>query len=112
MPDTKFPFSSKSETSPAYAAPITDANSLIASSFKKGPFTMAARAGVRLVPISIVGTHVFGTGALPIASPRGVRIIIHPPIDAPAPKTGEDAAMAAARAAVISGLPLSMRPTE
>lgn len=83
----------------------------VLGSFKKGPFTMAARAGVRIVPISVVGTHVFGTGALPIAIPRGVRIIVHPPLDAPVAKQ-EDESMAAARAAVLSGLPAAMRPAE
>lgn len=79
--------------------------------FKKGPFTMAARAGVRIVPISIVGTHLFQPpGALvPFASPRGVRIICHPPIDAPAEKK-EQAALDAARDAVVSALPPSMKP--
>ena len=46
---------------------------------------MAARAGVRIVPISIIGTHLFQPpGAfLPFAIPRGVRIICHPPLDVP-----------------------------
>merc|ERR1719159_715232 len=35
------------------------------ASFKKGPFTMAARAGVRVVPVTIIGTHLFQpSGAL------------------------------------------------
>ena len=53
--------------------------------FKKGPFTMASRAGVRIVPITIIGTHLFQPpGAfVPFAVPRGVRIICHPPLDAP-----------------------------
>ena len=39
--------------------------------FKKGPFTMASRAGVRVVPISIVGTHLFMPPGkfLPMAPP-------------------------------------------
>lgn len=79
--------------------------------FKKGPFTMASRAGVRIVPISIVGTHLFQPpGAfVPYASPRGVRVVIHPPIDAPAEKK-ESESLEAARKAVISGLPPSMHP--
>merc|ERR1719454_1645253 len=62
--------------------------------FKKGPFTMASRAGVRIVPITIVGTHLFQPpGAFtPCAIPRGVRIICHPPLDAPAAKQ-EDVTM-------------------
>jgi 1-acyl-sn-glycerol-3-phosphate acyltransferase len=79
--------------------------------FKKGPFTMASRAGVRLVPITIVGTHLFQPpGAfVPFAVPRGVRIVCHPPIDPPKDKE-EGAALEEARAAVISALPQSMKP--
>ena len=79
--------------------------------FKKGPFTMASRAGVRLVPISIVGTHLYQPpGAfVPLAIPRGVRIIIHPPIDPPKEKM-EGEALEAARNTIIASLPPSMRP--
>jgi 1-acyl-sn-glycerol-3-phosphate acyltransferase len=79
--------------------------------FKKGPFTMASRAGVRIVPLTIIGTHIFQPpGAfVPIAFPRGVRIVCHPPIDSPAPKK-EDVAMAQCREAIISALPESMQP--
>ena len=40
--------------------------------FKKGPFTMAASAGVRVVPVSIVGTHLFQppSSVLPMAAAR------------------------------------------
>ena len=81
--------------------------------FKKGPFTMAARAGVRIVPISIIGTHLFQPpGAfVPVARPRGVRIVCHPPLDAPAEKK-EDESLKAAKAAIISALPPSMKPLE
>ena len=90
--------------------------------FKKGPFTMAARSGVKIVPISIIGagtlsfvlnlvlaliftlvvavtlTHPYSTprsgthlfqppGAfVPFAIPRGIRIVIHAPLDPPAEK--------------------------
>merc|ERR1719343_774213 len=56
------------------------------ATFKKGPFTMAGRAGVRIVPVTIIGTHLFQpAGAFtPYARPRGIRIVVHPPIDAPA----------------------------
>ena len=79
--------------------------------FKKGPFTMAARAGVRIVPISIIGTHLFQPpGAfLPFAIPRGVRIVCHPPIDAPAEKK-EDLALQATKEAILTALPESMQP--
>jgi len=79
--------------------------------FKKGPFTMAASAGVRVVPVSIVGTHLFQppSSVLPMAPPRGVRIVVHPPLDAPAKKK-EGETMEATKAAVLSALPLSMQP--
>ena len=81
--------------------------------FKKGPFTMAARAQVRVVPISIIGTSLFQPPGsfVPIASPRGVRIVVHPVLDAPANKQ-EAATLEAARTAVLSALPYSMRPLE
>eukprot|EP00316_Scyphosphaera_apsteinii_P005940 CAMPEP_0119298756 /NCGR_PEP_ID=MMETSP1333-20130426/916_1 /TAXON_ID=418940 /ORGANISM="Scyphosphaera apsteinii, Strain RCC1455" /LENGTH=276 /DNA_ID=CAMNT_0007299949 /DNA_START=157 /DNA_END=987 /DNA_ORIENTATION=- len=81
--------------------------------FKKGPFTMAARAKVRVVPISIIGTHIFQPpGALvPYAPPRGVRIVIHPPLPAPAEKK-EMATLKAAKTAIESALPPSMLPLE
>ena len=81
--------------------------------FKKGPFTMASRAGVRIVPISIIGTHLFQPpGAfVPFAIPRGVRIVCHPPLDAPKDKK-EDESLQAAKAAIISALPPSMKPLE
>lgn len=79
--------------------------------FKKGPFTMAGRAGVRVVPVTIIGTHLFQPpGAfVPFAIPRGVRVVIHPALDAPKPKK-EDETLKAARAAVESALPESMKP--
>lgn len=79
--------------------------------FKKGAFTMASRAGVRVVPVTIVGTHLFQPpGALvPFAIPRGIRIVIHPALDVPvAKKEGET--LQAAKAAVESALPQSMKP--
>jgi 1-acyl-sn-glycerol-3-phosphate acyltransferase len=81
--------------------------------FKKGPFTMASRANVRVVPVSIVGTQLYqppGT-VFPFMRPRGVRIICHPPLEAPKAKK-EQESLDAARKAVLSGLPLSMRPLE
>ena len=79
--------------------------------FKKGPFTMASKAGVRVVPISIVGTHVFQpTGAVvPLAPPRGLTIVCHPPLAVPAVKK-EQASTDECRATVISALPSEMQP--
>ena len=83
----------------------------VLADFKKGPFTMAARANVRIVPISIVGTHLYqppGT-VFPFMRPRGIRIICQPPLEPPEPKK-EAAAMEATRHAILSALPASMRP--
>ena len=79
--------------------------------FKKGPFTMASKAGVRVVPISIVGTHVFQpTGAVvPLAPPRGLTIVCHPPLAVPGVKK-EQASTDECRATVISALPSEMQP--
>lgn len=81
------------------------------ATFKKGPFTMAAKAGVRVVPVSIVGTHIFQptNAAVPIAPPRGVRIVIHPVLDVPvAKKEGET--LEQCKAAIAAGLPSEMQP--
>jgi len=51
--------------------------------FKRGPFKMAIRAGIPIVPVSICGLarwYPKGT-LLPIDVPRDVRVVIHPPID-------------------------------
>jgi len=79
--------------------------------FKKGPFTMAQRAGVRVVPISIIGTHLYHppNAMLPISRPKGIRIVIHPPLPPPEAKK-EDATMKLAKAAIESALPPSMLP--
>ena len=72
---------------------------------------MASRAGVRVVPISIIGTHLFQPpgAAVPFAIPRGVRIVCHPPLDAPAEKK-EDVSLQACKEAILSALPPSMQP--
>jgi len=79
--------------------------------FKKGPFSMAAKAQVRVVPISIIGTHLFQPpgSAFPMARPRGVKLVVHPPLDAPGKKK-EQETLEQARAAVLSALPKSMQP--
>lgn len=77
------------------------------AAFKKGPFVMAARAGVPIVPISVIGTRrCWPPGSFaPVAVPRGIRIIIHRPIEAL-----EGDTLLAARQAIISALPASMQP--
>tara|TARA_B100000795_G_C22427855_1_gene296984 strand:- start:179 stop:415 length:237 start_codon:yes stop_codon:yes gene_type:complete len=72
---------------------------------------MASKAGVRVVPISIVGAHVFmpTSAFVPIAPPRGVTIICHPPLAVPTSKK-EQASTDECRATVISALPIEMQP--
>ncbi|KAG5176569.1 hypothetical protein JKP88DRAFT_335503 [Tribonema minus] len=72
--------------------------------FKKGPFLMAQKAGVRVVPISIAGVaEVMPPRALAPLSKPAVTIVIHAPVD-PAVE-GVEGAMRSARAAIASGLP-------
>ena len=74
---------------------------------------MAGRAGRRVVPITIIGTHLYqppGLGGLVVAIPRGVRIVVHPPLDPPNGGKEEQAVMDKAREAVMSALPPSMMP--
>ena len=52
--------------------------------FKKGPFKMSSKAGVRIVPVSVCGLHRWmpPSAVLPLAFPfRAVEIVIHPPVD-------------------------------
>jgi len=51
--------------------------------FKRGPFKMAMRAGIPIVPVSICGlARWYPKGTfLPIDVPRGVRVVVHPPIN-------------------------------
>ena len=74
-------------------------------------FTMASRAGVRVVPISIVGTHIFQppSSIHPLWWPRGIRIIVHPPLPVPTKKT-EVATLSECKATIESALHPSMMP--
>jgi hypothetical protein len=49
---------------------------------QQGPFTMAKRAGVRIVPVSLVNTHVMMPPdcLMPVGIPRNVEIRLHPAI--------------------------------
>uniref|UniRef100_A0A7S3Y5W9 1-acyl-sn-glycerol-3-phosphate acyltransferase n=1 Tax=Heterosigma akashiwo TaxID=2829 RepID=A0A7S3Y5W9_HETAK len=78
--------------------------------FKKGPFTIAKKAGARVVPISLCNvTKWFPSWAvMPLGRPTDVRVVIHPPID---PKDLTEAElMERAFAAIESGLPDFQRP--
>jgi len=50
--------------------------------FKRGPFKMALRAQTPIVPVSICGlAQWYPKGSLlPLDVPRGVRVVVHPPI--------------------------------
>ena len=74
---------------------------------------MAARAGVRIVPVSIIGTHLFmpPSNMAPHAVPKGVKVVVHPPLDPPADKE-EAVVMAATSKAIASSLPLAMQPLQ
>jgi len=51
--------------------------------FKRGPFVIARKAGVRIVPISICHAHRWFpyTALMPLATPTDIILKIHPPID-------------------------------
>eukprot|EP00903_Cladosiphon_okamuranus_P011762 g11056.t1 len=72
--------------------------------FKRGPFTMAKRAGVRIVPVTITGvTDSMPPFAMaPLRKPRNVRLVVHPPITTEGKPMKE--LIAEARKAVGSGL--------
>ena len=73
----------------------------------QGAFSIAAKAGVPVVPVTLVGTgrlmpnkqesRLYGGGA---------RVIVHPPLP---PSKDADALMAAARAAIAEALPPEQR---
>ncbi|CAM9173431.1 unnamed protein product [Ectocarpus sp. 4 AP-2014] len=72
--------------------------------FKRGPFTMAQQAGVRVVPVTITGvTEAMPPFAMaPLRKPRNVRLVIHPAISTEG-KPVKDL-IAEARKAVSDGL--------
>jgi 1-acyl-sn-glycerol-3-phosphate acyltransferase len=76
--------------------------------FKKGPFHLAAEAGVPVVPITVVGTH----EAWPKGSARlragEIVVHFHPPID-PGQFASREELMAAVRATIESALPEAYR---
>ncbi|CAM9124213.1 unnamed protein product [Choristocarpus tenellus] len=78
--------------------------------FKKGPFTMAKRAGVQVVPVTITNMHVMMpfNCSMPLGVPRDAEIIIHPPIDTK--DIDEEEAMRLTYAAVSSALPSWQSP--
>lgn len=79
--------------------------------FKKGTFVMAIRAGVPVVPVSVVGArHIMRKGEFAIR-PGEILVRFHPPVDAAAftPDTKEEL-IARVFAAVAAGLPAEQQP--
>jgi 1-acyl-sn-glycerol-3-phosphate acyltransferase len=81
--------------------------------FKKGAFILAIRAGVPVVPISIVGAEkVMPRGSRGI-HPGEVLIRFHPPVDSSGYTLEEkDRLLDCVRAAIASGLPPELKPLE
>jgi 1-acyl-sn-glycerol-3-phosphate acyltransferase len=79
--------------------------------FKKGSFVMAIKAGVPVVPISVVGAHrVLRKNALAIRTGEIV-VKFHPPVDASSYTLQErDQLVARVHAAVAAGLPADQQP--
>lgn len=74
--------------------------------FKKGPFKMSAKAGVRILPVSIGGCHRWMPPSclLPLGFPgRSVHIQIHPPVETAG--RPEDEVLNEVFAAINRGLP-------
>ena len=84
----------------------TRSKDCVMADFKKGAFSVAAKAKVPVVPVTLVGT-----GALMPAGQEsrlfggGVTVVVHPPI----PPGDAGAMMVAAREAVASALPPALR---
>jgi len=72
--------------------------------FKKGPFHVAMKAGVPVVPITMVGTHqAWPKGTMKLRA-REITVYFHEPIDPKMIESREEL-MAAVRAAINSALP-------
>lgn len=85
----------------------TRSKDLKLAGFKKGAFSVAQKAGVEVVPITLVGTgNLMPTGKESRLYPGGVRIVVHPPIASKGKSADEVCALA--RKAVASALPAHM----
>ena len=77
--------------------------------FKKGGFSAAVKAGVRVVPITLLGTgQLMQSGGESRIQPGSVGIVVHPPMDslnADGSARDADAMMKEARAVIASALP-------
>lgn len=75
--------------------------------FKKGAFSVAAKARVPVVPVSLVGTGaLMPNGREGCMFPGSVTVVVHPPLP---PSKDADALMTAARAAIAGPLPAAYR---
>jgi 1-acyl-sn-glycerol-3-phosphate acyltransferase len=75
--------------------------------FKKGAFSVAAKARVPVVPVSLVGTGaLMPNGREGLMYPGGVTVVVHPPL---APSRDAEALMNDARAAIGGALPPAYR---
>ncbi|KAK9843662.1 hypothetical protein WJX81_001549 [Elliptochloris bilobata] len=75
--------------------------------FKKGAFSIAAKAGVPVVPVTLVGTgRLMPNGQESRLFGGGARVVVHPRIP---PSKDADAMAAAARAVIAESLPAEQR---
>ncbi|WP_437948922.1 lysophospholipid acyltransferase family protein [Sorangium sp. So ce296] len=78
--------------------------------FRPGAFRVAAAAGARVLPVTLVGAGALQPKGRYAAAPGVVRVVVHPPLDPPGPSLEElRASMEACRAAVASALPEAVR---
>jgi len=79
--------------------------------FKKGTFVMAIRAGVPVVPISVVGAHrIMRKGEFALR-PGEILVKFHPPVDAPSYSLDDkEELIARVHAVVAAGLPDEQKP--
>jgi 1-acyl-sn-glycerol-3-phosphate acyltransferase len=72
--------------------------------FKKGPFHLAMDSGVRVVPVTMLGTYESWPKTRFALRPETATVIFHPPID-PHEYTDREALMRDVRDAIASALP-------
>ncbi|WP_437331007.1 lysophospholipid acyltransferase family protein [Sorangium sp. So ce381] len=78
--------------------------------FRLGAFRTASAAGARVLPVTIDGAGALQPKGRYAAAPGVVRVVVHPPLDAPgASAEALHASMQACRSAVASALPEALR---
>ena len=81
--------------------------------FKGGLFSMAVKAKVPIVPLSIANAHAVmpGAGLLPVQTGKGkLRVFVHEPIDVEG--KSEEEMVALVREALLRELPMDQHPLE